>query len=122
MNEHEKSSHKPDRKRRGPHVEPSRLQQVEEAIHRLTKKVGKLNREQRDMRADYENELAALQETRAALADEIRELVNQAIQKTRAMVRGLVPVRLEDTGFMAAVQQYCNAVQKAFDIQCQVVA
>lgn len=58
----------------------------------------------------------------AALAKEIRELVNQAIQKTRAMIRGLVPVRLEETGFMAAVQQYARDVEKAFGIQCRTIA
>lgn len=56
----------------------------------------------------------------AVLAGEIRELVNQAIQKTRAMVRGLVPVRLEATGFMAAVQQMCRDVGKAFGITCGI--
>jgi PAS domain S-box-containing protein len=56
----------------------------------------------------------------AALAGEIRELVNQAIQKTRAMVRGLVPVRLAETGFMAAVAQLCRDVEKAFGITCRV--
>jgi PAS domain S-box-containing protein len=56
----------------------------------------------------------------AALAKEIQGLVNQAIQKTRAMVRGLVPVCLEATGFMAAVQQMCRDVEKAFGIFCQI--
>ncbi len=56
----------------------------------------------------------------AKLAGEIRELVNQAIEKTRAMVRGLVPVRLEETGFMAAVQQMCRDMEKAFGISCRI--
>lgn len=56
----------------------------------------------------------------AALAGEIRELINQAIQKTRAMVRGLVPVRLEETGFLTAVQQLCQDVEKAFTMTCRV--
>ena len=54
----------------------------------------------------------------AALAGEIRELVNQAIGKTRAMVRGLVPVDLEATGFMEAVKRYCREVENAFGIRC----
>ena len=56
----------------------------------------------------------------AVLAGEIRELVNQAIQKTRAMVRGLVPVRLEVGGFMAAVGQMCRDMEKAFGITCRL--
>ncbi len=56
----------------------------------------------------------------AKLAGEIRELVNQAIQKTRAMIQGLVPVNLADTGFMNAVLRYTREVQKAFDLNCRV--
>ncbi|WDP90237.1 MAG: PAS domain-containing sensor histidine kinase [Desulfobacter sp.] len=56
----------------------------------------------------------------AELAGEIRELVNQAIQKTRAMIRGLVPVNLADTGFMNAFQRYAKEVEKAFGMECRV--
>lgn len=56
----------------------------------------------------------------AGLAREITELVNQAIQKTRAMVHGLVPLNLESTGFMTAVQRYAQEVEKAFDLTCRV--
>jgi len=56
----------------------------------------------------------------AELAREISGFVNQAIKKTRAMVRGLVPVNLENTGFMTAIQQYAIQVEKGFELECQV--
>ncbi|MCG8688267.1 MAG: PAS domain S-box protein [Desulfobacterales bacterium] len=58
----------------------------------------------------------------AGLAHEIRELVNEAIQKTRAMVQGLVPVNLADTGFMNAFRRYVTEVEKAFGLKCRVMA
>ena len=57
----------------------------------------------------------------AELAREITGLVNQAIQKTRAMIQGLVPVNLANTGFMTAVLQYCREVEKAFGLTCRVL-
>ncbi|MCP4717942.1 MAG: PAS domain S-box protein [Desulfobacteraceae bacterium] len=56
----------------------------------------------------------------AGLAREISGLVNQAMGKTRAMVRGLVPVNLDNTGFMTAVRQYAAQVEKAFELECCV--
>jgi len=56
----------------------------------------------------------------AELAREIRELVNQAIKKTRAMIQGLVPVNLADTGFMNAFGRYAGEVEKAFGLTCRV--
>ncbi len=58
----------------------------------------------------------------APLAREIRELINQAISKTRAMVRGLLSVDLADTGFMSALGRYAADVQKAFGLKCRVVS
>ena len=54
MNDHDKLHS--DRKRRGPPTEPTRLEQVEDALHRLTKRMGKLNKEQKEIRAACENE------------------------------------------------------------------
>ena len=56
----------------------------------------------------------------AELAGEIRELVNQAIRKTRNLIQGLVPVNLADTGFMNAVLRYAREVKKAFNLDCRV--
>ena len=57
----------------------------------------------------------------AQLAQEIRELINQAIAKTRAMVRGLLAVDLADTGFMEALGRCARDVEKAFGLTCRVV-
>ena len=83
MNEHERSFHKPERRHRGSHVEPTRLEQVEDALHRLSKKVGKLSKAQRDMKADLERELEAFKAIRAAFATELAEL-----KKLRAAFEG----------------------------------
>ncbi len=96
MNEHSKPSPKPGRNRRGTHSEPSRLEQIEDALHRLSKKVGKLNRERKDMKVDYESELAALKETRAALAAEVT-----ALRKIRAALEGEVGKMGEQVEAMA---------------------
>lgn len=56
----------------------------------------------------------------APLAGEIRKLVNEAIQKTRAMIRGLVPVNLSETGFMDAVTRFAGEVEKAFGLPCRI--
>ncbi|MBA3010662.1 MAG: PAS domain S-box protein [Desulfobacula sp.] len=56
----------------------------------------------------------------AALAREISGLVNQAIGKTRAMVRGLLPVNLQSTGFVQAVRQYAAQVERAFGVDCSI--
>ncbi|HCY85750.1 MAG TPA: hypothetical protein DHV36_11500 [Desulfobacteraceae bacterium] len=56
----------------------------------------------------------------AELAGEIRTLVNQAIEKTRAMVRGLLPVNLADAGFMNAVKRFAGEVETAFDLPCRI--
>ena len=56
----------------------------------------------------------------AGLAREISLLVNQAMGKTRSLVRGLLPVNLENTGFMAAIQQYLAQVGKAFELTCDI--
>ncbi len=89
MNEHEKSSHMPDRHRRGPHAEPTRLEQVEDALHRLSKRVGKLNKEQKDMKTDFEGEIDALKRIRSALAREVEELqmVKEQLRKELVKIR-----------------------------------
>lgn len=58
--------------------------------------------------------------SQAGLAREITGLVNQALGKTRAMIQGLVPVNLENIGFMIAIRQYLAQVEKAFELKCQI--
>jgi len=56
----------------------------------------------------------------AVLAREITGLVNQAIEKTRTLVQGLVSLNLENKGFMAAVKRYAGEVEKSFGLSCSV--
>ncbi|MCG8529297.1 MAG: PAS domain S-box protein, partial [Desulfovibrionales bacterium] len=57
----------------------------------------------------------------APLAAEIKALVHQAMDKTRAMVRGLLPVDLEKLGFLPAVRLYAREVERAFGVECRIM-
>ena len=57
MNQHSKPTPKLSRNRRGAHTEPSRLEQIEDALHWLSKKVGKLNKEVKEQKAIFADEL-----------------------------------------------------------------
>lgn len=63
--------------------------------------------------------LAAKGHDRAADAAEIVALVNQAIDHTRALVRGLCPVNLEDEGLMNALQQLADSVKDLHGVRCE---
>ncbi len=54
----------------------------------------------------------------AAEAAKIVRLVNQAIEKTRELSRGLLPVLSESRGLMSALQQWAGEVQDLFGISC----
>ncbi len=54
----------------------------------------------------------------AADAAKIVRLVNQAIEKTRDLSRGLLPVLSESRGLMSALQQWAGEVQNLFGISC----
>ncbi len=56
----------------------------------------------------------------AGLALEIQGLINDAIRKTKVLVRGLLPADLEKTGFTQALDRYLGTVQKAFGSHCAV--
>ena len=51
-------------------------------------------------------------------AAKIVRLVNQAIEKTRELSRGLLPVLSESRGLMSALQQWAGEVQDLFGISC----
>ncbi len=57
----------------------------------------------------------------AADAAKIVRLVNQAIEKTRELSRGLLPVLSESRGLMSALQQWAGEVQDLFGISCAFV-
>jgi PAS domain S-box-containing protein len=56
----------------------------------------------------------------AAHAAKIVKLVNQAINKTRELARGLSPVVSESHGLMSALQQLSAEVQDVFGVSCQL--
>ena len=51
-------------------------------------------------------------------AAKIVRLVNEAIEKTRELSRGLLPVLSESRGLMSALQQWAGEVQDLFGISC----
>ncbi|MGH9354080.1 MAG: sensor histidine kinase, partial [Terriglobia bacterium] len=54
----------------------------------------------------------------AAEAAKIVKLVNEAINNTRELARGLLPVVSEAHGLMSALQQWANEVEDLFRISC----
>jgi len=56
----------------------------------------------------------------AADAAKIVKLVNEAINKTRELARGLSPVVSESHGLMSALQQLSAEVQDVFGVSCQL--
>jgi PAS domain S-box-containing protein len=56
----------------------------------------------------------------AADAAKIVKLVNEAINKTRELARGLSPVVSESHGLMSALQQLSAEVQDMFGVSCQL--
>jgi PAS domain S-box-containing protein len=55
----------------------------------------------------------------AAEAAKIVEMVNQAIDSTRQLARGLHPVAGERTGLMSALQKWASEVEETFHIVCR---
>ncbi|MBS4096152.1 MAG: PAS domain S-box protein [Sulfuricella sp.] len=51
-------------------------------------------------------------------AEEIVQLVNQAVAKTRLLARGLFPVELEANGLMAALEQLAANTQRLYGVEC----
>lgn len=53
------------------------------------------------------------------LAEKIRGLVGDAIQKTRSLARGLCPVNLAAHGFSASIEDLASNVSDVFDLSCR---
>lgn len=51
--------------------------------------------------------------------DEIVSLIDDAITKTKGLARGLYPVRLEAYGFITAVNELADNVERLFGISCR---
>ena len=54
----------------------------------------------------------------AAEAAKIVKMVNQAIENTRQLARGLHPVAAEPLGLMSALRNWANEVEELFHIRC----
>ncbi len=66
-----------------------------------------------------EQKLAEKGLTEAAEAARIVKLVNEAINKTRELAHGLLPVAAESQGLMSALKRWAVEVEDVFSISCQ---
>ncbi len=57
----------------------------------------------------------------AAEASKIVRLVNEAIEKTRELSRGLLPVVSDDDGLMSALQRFSVEIEDLFNVACRFV-
>ena len=65
-----------------------------------------------------EQKLARQSLSEAANAKEIAQLVNEAIDQTRQLSRGLHPVSLDENGLMSALQALAATTQNVFGVAC----
>jgi PAS domain S-box-containing protein len=65
-----------------------------------------------------EEKLADKSLPEAAEAAKIVKMVNQAIENTRQLARGLHPVAADPLGLMSALQKWANEVEELFHIRC----
>jgi PAS domain S-box-containing protein len=66
-----------------------------------------------------EQKLAEKSLPEAASAAKIVDLVNEAINTTRQLARGLLPVLSDSHGLMSALQEWASEVEKLFHIECR---
>ena len=67
----------------------------------------------------HEKRLANTDPAAAADAAKLVRLVNEAVQKTRELARGLLPVMSDAQGLMSALQFWAEEVQDVFGIPCR---
>jgi PAS domain S-box-containing protein len=98
------------------------------------------NREQRRIGHDLHDgvcqQLAGIAFMSSTLADELQEkgasessqaeqismLINDAINQTRGVARGLFPVRLEENGLISALEELATNASEMFKINCRFVS
>jgi two-component system sensor kinase FixL len=98
------------------------------------------NREQRRIGHDLHDgvcqELAGIAFLTSTLAEELAEegvaqspqaekisgMINEVIDQTRGVARGLFPVRLEEKGLVAALEELASNASEVFKINCRFVA
>ncbi len=71
------------------------------------------------MSKTLEQRLAEKSQPEATDAAKIVKLVNEAIQETRELARGLLPVLSDSLGLMAALQHWASEVEDLFQIPCR---
>ena len=67
-----------------------------------------------------EQQLADAQAPQAPHAGKIVRLVNDAVNRTRELARGLLPVFSDAEGLMSALQQYAAEVEDLFTVSCRL--
>ncbi len=68
-----------------------------------------------------EQKLADRSQAEAADAGKIVQLVNEAVNKTRELSRGLLPASSDAPGLMSALEQWSGEVQDLFGITCHFI-
>jgi len=68
-----------------------------------------------------QQKLAANSQPETADAAKIVQLVNEAINTTRELSRGLLPVKSETTGLMSALEQWSGEIQDLFGVACRFI-
>jgi PAS domain S-box-containing protein len=66
-----------------------------------------------------EQQLAALSPEQVRPVKEISQLINQAIEMTRGLARGLSPVALGEDGLILSLQDLADTVSSLFGVTCQ---
>jgi signal transduction histidine kinase len=56
--------------------------------------------------------------TESSEANDISNLINESLVQTRTVARGLFPVRLEEDGLSAAVEELTAGIGKLYNIKC----
>ncbi len=68
------------------------------------------------------DELEAGNSSGAAEAERISTLLNEAIEHTRGVARGLFPVRLEEKGLVSALEELAANASELFKINCRFIS
>jgi len=68
------------------------------------------------------DELEANHTSGAAEAERISTLLNEAIEQTRGVARGLFPVRLEEKGLVSALEELAANASELYKINCRFVS
>lgn len=55
-------------------------------------------------------------------AREIGQLINESLLQTRAVARGLYPVRLEAEGLVSALEEFTHSIADAYKVKCAFVS